>query len=90
MKNVCKKVASVLRLVFGYSIMITLLVGGLSFFGYIAALCIGGETATAICVFIYKKLFPIVIKITTATVLLGLVVMYLSGETALTAQKKQK
>lgn len=90
MKNVCKKIASVLRLVFGYGIMLTLFVGGLTFFGYLAALCIGGEAAAAICNFIYKTLFPVVIKVSTTMVLLGLVVMYLSGETALTAAKKKK
>lgn len=90
MKNVCKKIAAALRMVFGYGVMISLFVGGLTFLGYLAALCIGGETATAICVFIHKQLFPILIKIATSMVLLGLVVMYLSGETALTAQKKKQ
>ncbi len=37
-----------------------------------------------------EDMFPILIKIATLMVLLGLVTMYLSGETALTAQKKQK
>ena len=90
MKNVCKKIAAALRVVFGYGVMISLFVGGLTFVGFLVALCIGGDTATAICVFIQKQLFPIIIKIATSMVLLGLVVMYLSGETALTANKKKK
>ena len=90
MKNAIKKVTSFLRYVFGYAIMITLFVGGFTFFGYLAALCIGGSTATAICVFIYEQIVPIMVKITTSMIVLGLVVMYLSGETALTAAKKDK
>lgn len=89
MKNICKKISDVLRVIFGYGIMICLFVGGLTFFGYIAAMIIGGETATAICTFIYKTIIPCVIKASTILVLLGLVTMYLNGETALTSDKKK-
>ena len=89
MKKFAKKVSAVLRIIFGYGIMICLFAGGLTFFGYLIALIIGGETATAICVFIYKTVIPIIIKSSTILVLLGLVIMYLSGETALTASKKK-
>ena len=88
MKEMCKKISSVLRIVFGYGILICLFAGGLTFFGYMAALVIGGETATAICVFIYKTVIPYIIKTSTIMVLLGLLVMYLNGEVALTADKK--
>ncbi|MBE6038981.1 MAG: hypothetical protein E7218_07285 [Anaerofustis stercorihominis] len=90
MKSMLNKIADIFRIIFGYGIMITLFVGGATFFGYLAALIIGGETAAAICTFIYKKLVPVMIKTTTSLVLLGLVTMYLSGEMALTAAKKNK
>lgn len=90
MRELAKKISAALRVVFGYGIMICLFVGGLTFFGYIAALIIGGETATAICVFIYKTLFPIVIKLSNVMILLGLLVMYLNGEKALTASDDKK
>ena len=89
MKEVCKKISAVLKTIFGYGIMLCLFVGGLTFFGYLAALFIGGETATAICTFIYKTLIPYIIKASTIMVLLGLVAMYLNGEMALTSNKKK-
>jgi len=89
MKAIAKKVSAFLRKVFGYGIMLCLFAGGLTFFGYLAALIIGGETAAAICVFLYKTVVPIIIKTSTILVLLGLVVMYLNGEVALTADKKK-
>ena len=89
MKEICKKISAVLRNIFGWGIMLCLFAGGLTFFGYLAALIIGGETATAICVFIYKTIIPVIIKSSTILVLLGLVVMYLNGEMALTANKKE-
>lgn len=89
MREIIKKIANFLRVVFGYGIMLCLFAGGLTFLGYLAALIIGGDTATNICVFIYKTIIPIIIKASTILVLLGLVTMYLSGEKALTSNKKK-
>ena len=85
-----KKVSSVLKTIFGYGIMISLFAGGATFFGYVAALIIGGDLATEICSFIYDKFMPVVVYLTSAFVLLGLRAMYLGGEMALTAEKKKK
>lgn len=90
MKDIFKKISLILRVVFGYGIMICLFAGGLTFFGYIFALIIGGNTAVLICDFIYKSFFPVLIKASTILVLLGLLVMYLNGEVALTASNKKK
>ena len=87
MKEKVKKVSGVCKTIFGYGIMIALFAGGLTFFGYIAALIIGGETATVICEVIYKQIVPVVIYFSTIVVLFGLVTMYLAGEMALTAKK---
>ena len=89
MKGICKKTAAILKTVFGYGIMACLFAGGLTFFGYVAALIIGGETAAAICAVIYRTVIPVIIKASTVLVLLGLVTMYLNGEMALTADKKK-
>ena len=89
MKEFCKKLSDIIKTIFGYGIMISLFAGGLTFFGYIVALIIGGDLATAICAFIYNSLFPIIIYLSVIMVLLGLVAMYLSGEVALTPEKKK-
>lgn len=89
MKEFIKKLVSVLKVIFGYGIMICLFAGGLTFFGYLAALIIGGNTAAVICEFIYKTFFPVIIKASTILVLLGLLTMYLNGEKALTSSKKK-
>lgn len=90
MKKFCKKLSDILRIVFGYSILVCLFAGGLTFFGYVAALCIGGDTAAEICRVLSKVVTPWIIKVSSVTVLLGLVVMYLGGEVALTAGKNKK
>ena len=89
MKEKFKKVIDVLKLIFGYGIMITLFVGGLTFFGYVFALIVGGNLAVSICAFIYKTIIPIIIYASTSLVLFGIVIMYLSGEKALTSGKKK-
>ena len=88
MKETLKKISDVFKLIFGYGIMIVLFAGGLTFFGYVAALIIGGETATAMCTWIYKTFIPIIIKASTILILFGLVTMYLAGEKALTPGRK--
>lgn len=90
MKEKMKKLSEILKVIFGYGIMICLFVGGLTFFGYVAALFIGGETATAICTFIYKTIVPIMVYATNSLVLLGLVAMYCAGEMALTTKSEGK
>ena len=90
MKEFMKKVSAVLRNVFGWGILLSLFAGGLTFFGYLAALVIGGDAAAAICTCLSKTVIPVIIKVSTIMVLLGLVVMYLNGEVALTSGKKKK
>ena len=84
-----KKISEICKLVFGYGIMIILFAGGLTFFGYVAALIIGGDTAAMICEVIYKKIIPVIIYATNILIVLGLLTMYLAGEKALTTSKKK-
>ena len=82
-----KKISNVLLTIFSVGVLLTLLAGGLSFLGYVVALIIGGETATAICVFIYKTYFPWVIRICSVCVGFGLIGMYLNKVKALSFKK---
>ncbi len=90
MKEFCKKLSDILKLIFGYGVMIALFAGGLTFFGYVAALIIGGDVAAAICTFLYKQVVPVIIYLAVIMVLLGLLAMYLNGEKALTPSKKER
>ena len=89
MKEALKKISDVCKIIFGYGIMIVLFAGGLTFFGYLAALIIGGETATSICTWIYKSFIPVIIYASTILILFGLLSMDLAGEKALTPHKKE-
>ena len=90
MKAKLKKISNVCKLIFGYGIMISLFVGGLTFFGYVAALIVGGDTAVKICDFISKTVNKNMIYLSTIMILLGLVAMYLAGEKALTPSQSKK
>jgi len=85
-----KKFTEICKLVFGYGIMISLFAGGLTFFAYLIALIIGGDTAALICEVTYKQVIPVIVKISTSMILLGLVCMYMSGEKSLTPSEKKK
>lgn len=88
MKEILNKISNVCKWIFGYGIMITLFLGGMTFVGYVVALIVGGDMAAAICVFINQKVNPIMIYLSTCMVLFGLLTMYLAGEKALTSGKK--
>lgn len=89
MKETIKKIADICKLIFGYGIMIVLFAGGLTFFGYLFALIIGGDAAAAICAWISGKFIPVIIYVSTILILFGLLSMYLAGEKALTPDKKK-
>ena len=84
MKKIIDKITAAIDFIYGWGIFICLFVGGLMFFGFLAAFLIGGETATAICAFIYKKVFKVLIYGGNVVVMLGLVGMYLKKQMALT------
>ena len=90
MKKTVQSIANILGWIFGYGILASLLIGALSFFAYVAALIIGGDVAAAICAFVYKSVYPHLVTGTSVVVLLGLLKMYLMGQTALSSAKKGK
>ena len=78
-----KKISNILLRIFAYGITICLFAGGATFLGYVAALVIGGESATNLCVFLHKTFLPYVIQFTSIFTGIGLVGMYLSRVKAL-------
>ncbi len=90
MKNFRKELAYYLSYIYGTGIAVSLFIGALSFLGYVAAIIVGGDTAAEICTFIYKQVYPVIIYISSLSVLLGLVKMYLAGEKSLVPPKKKK
>lgn len=87
MKEKMKKLSDICKIIFGYGIMIVLFAGGLTFFGYLAALIIGGDSAASICDFIYNQFIPKMVYASTVLILFGLFSMYLAREKALTPDK---
>ena len=85
-----KKINEVLNKLFGWGIYISLIGGGFAFFGFLLGIIIGGPSATQLAVFLQKQYFPIVIKIASITIGLGLVGMYLNKEQALSLVTEKK
>ncbi len=79
MKNVCKKIASVLEWIIGIALALCLFLGGLGFFGFVAAFCVGGDTAAEICNFLSKTYYVWLIKASTITVLFCFLLQYFNG-----------
>ena len=78
-----KAAGKALNKAFGYMVFIALILGGLAFFGFVAAFIMGPESGGALGVAIKGKYFPWVIRFGSITILTGLISMYLNGEEAL-------
>lgn len=78
---------AVMKIIFGWAIMLTLFVGGATFLAYVAAIILGGDEAVRITAFIKNYIIPGITYASTVSVLYGLIIMYLSGQTALSAKK---
>ena len=85
-----QKVLTVLRFLFGASVAVTLLGGGLTMLSYVIALIVGGDLAAQICEFTYGKIWPVIIMIANITIVLGLIAMYINGDKALSPSEKKK
>ena len=85
-----QRVLPVLRALFGCSVAVTLLGGGLTMLCYVVALIVGGDLAAKICEVTYKQIWPIIIKVTNITIVLGLLAMYINGDKALSPSEKKK
>ena len=88
MKTMRQKIADIMSIVYGIGILIALILGTLSFLGYIVAFILGGKAAGEICEFIYKTFYPHLFSFSSFVVLLGLVKMYVAGEKAMVPSKR--
>jgi hypothetical protein len=85
-----RKVIEMLYKIFGWGFYMCLFAGGLAFFGFLVAIIMGGPKATQLAVFIKSQYFPVVIRITTITIGIGLIGMYLNKELALSLVTDKK
>lgn len=74
-----KKIAEVLENIIGIALACCLFLGGLGFFGFVIAFCIGGDKATVICEFLSNTYYAYLIKASTITVILCFVLQYMNG-----------
>ena len=78
-----KKVSGFLYQVFGWGAYVSIFAGAAGFVGFVVALIIGGDTGAAIAIAVKAQWFPLVIKVASVSVGLGLIGMYCGKEEAL-------
>ena len=85
-----KKASDILLKIFAYGIIACLFAGGLSLVGYLVALIIGGESATALCLWVFKTYLSWVIKATSIFTLIGLIGIKKRKQKALVATTEKQ
>lgn len=78
-----KKLSYLLNIIFGWGILLALIAGSLSFFGFLIALMIGNKSGEAFAVFLQKQYFPVLIRFASIIIGTGLAAMYVGKEQAL-------
>ena len=89
MKMIREKIAKVLTYVYAVGIAVSLFAGAFSVLGFLAALAIGGDVAAQICNFISKSFYPVIVYMSSISILVGLLKMYVTGEKSLVPPKKK-
>lgn len=84
------KIKKISLTIFSVCVLLALFASVLGFLGYVAALIIGGEAATALSLFIYNSYFPWLIRISSVGVGFGLLGMYLGRLKALSVNETKK
>ena len=80
MSDIRKKITTVIEYIIGISLSICLFVGGLGFIGYMIAFCLGGDAAVAICDWLSKVFYKVLIVLATSTTLFSFVLLYVRGD----------
>lgn len=78
-----KNFAGLLNNIFGWGILMALIAGAMSFFGFLAALMMGGKGGETFAIFLQKQYFPLLIRFTSIIIGIGLLAMYAGKEQAL-------
>lgn len=85
-----KKASQMCYTIFGWGVYISVFAGALCFLGFVVALIIGGDTAGTIAVAIKSSCFPLLIKLASVSVGIGLIGMYLGKDEALSITSDKK
>ncbi len=89
-----KKISETFNKIYGVLMTLTFFAGILPLIPFVVALMIGGEVGQAIAVFLYEQYYKWVILGASASVLIGLVGMYIGKEEGLSVKsvgkKKEK
>ena len=85
-----KKASETLHWLFGWGAYISIFAGAFCFVGFVIALIIGGESGGALAAAIKNDVLPLIIKVASVAVGLGLVGMYLGKEQALSMEADKK
>jgi len=88
------RIYHILQRIYGIGLTAAFFAGGLPLIPFLLALVLGGGAGDAIANFLYKSYYPWVFLLASASVLVGLIAMYVGGQRAFSVRdlggKKEK
>lgn len=85
-----KKIYDLLNKLYAAMLMISFFAGGLPIIPFIIAIILGGDIGEAISLFIFDKYYPIVIIISSISILIGLICLYIKKEYGFASENLKK
>jgi hypothetical protein len=85
-----EKIYGILTKTYGILMMVSFFAALIPVIPFIVALCVGGPTAEAICIFLYKEYYVWVIAAASIAVVIGLVAMYIGKKEGLSVKSVGK
>ena len=84
------KIYNIINKIYGFLMTAAFFAGVLPILPFIVAICIGGSTAEAICLFLYNDYYKWVILTASVAVLVGLIGLYVGKQEGLSAKSIDK
>ena len=82
-----QKLYKMLKRIYGVLMTISFFAGILPLVPFLIAIGVGGELGANICIFLYKKFYPVVILLGSIAIIIGLVAMYIGKQDSLSIRK---
>lgn len=85
-----EKIYKLLNRIYGVTMFVAFFGGVLPLIPFIIAMIVGGKTGEMISTFLYNSYYPWVIALASIAVVIGLIAMYVSKQSALSTKNFKK
>lgn len=84
------KIYNLLNKIYGLSMMFAFFIGFIPVIPFMVAIIVGGSTGESIALYMYNKVYPVAFVVASASVVTGLLAMYIRGKKSMSVESYGK